>query len=163
MIGPALPYAVCAVDPPAAPGNPQRVGVSFLTSKFRYSLLGMLPPNVLRFSCAASIDRNQLRDEFSFQNRPDLARRVAASTARACWAAAPPRRFQCGTALPRHKVATTVRVIKCGAVQLAPVTLRQTTPAHIRADRPAHASRYGARDGDARAVARCQMRHSRPL
>jgi len=32
------------------------------------------------------IDRDNLREESSFQNSYDLARRVAASTARACWA-----------------------------------------------------------------------------
>src|SRR5215212_4174279 len=30
------------------------------------------PPNGLRFSCAASIDRNHCRAEISFQKRPDL-------------------------------------------------------------------------------------------
>src|SRR6266498_1509821 len=46
-------------------------------------------PNVLRFSCAASLHRNHCQAESSFQNRPDLARRTAASTASAGWAAGP--------------------------------------------------------------------------
>src|SRR6266508_5241930 len=44
--------------------------------------------NVLRVSCAASLDRDDCRAEINCQNRHDLARRVAASATRACWAAA---------------------------------------------------------------------------
>jgi len=42
---------------------------------------------VLRFSCAAVIDRDDSRAEAAFQKSHDLARRVAASTASAGWAA----------------------------------------------------------------------------
>jgi len=48
-----------------------------------------MPPNVLRVSCAAPIDRDNSRAEISFQNRYDLARRKAASATRACWAGPP--------------------------------------------------------------------------
>jgi hypothetical protein len=37
------------------------------------------PPNVLRISRAATVDREGNRADSSNQNRPDLARRVAAS------------------------------------------------------------------------------------
>ena len=43
--------------------------------------------NVLRFSCAAVIERGGIRAEATFQKSPDLARRAAASTASAGWAA----------------------------------------------------------------------------
>jgi len=46
------------------------------------------PPNGLRVSCAAVIDRAGARDQISFQNSHDLARRTAASATRAGWAAA---------------------------------------------------------------------------
>ena len=44
-------------------------------------------PNALPLSCAAPLDRESRRAEASFQNRPDLARRAAASATAACWAA----------------------------------------------------------------------------
>ena len=40
------------------------------------------------FSCAASIDRDVIGGASGFQNRPDLARRAAASAGMAGWAAA---------------------------------------------------------------------------
>ena len=47
----------------------------------------IMRPNVLRVSCAAQIDRDNHQAEICFQNAHDLARRVAASATRACWAA----------------------------------------------------------------------------
>src|SRR6266540_6865146 len=48
----------------------------------------MEPPNGLRVSCAAPIDRGGNPNEICFQNAHDLARREAASATRACSAAA---------------------------------------------------------------------------
>jgi len=45
-------------------------------------------PNALPLSCAAPIDRESTWAKSSFQKRPDLARRAAASATAACWAAA---------------------------------------------------------------------------
>jgi len=44
-------------------------------------------PTSCASAAAASVDRDNCRTESSFQNRFDLARRVAASTASAGWAA----------------------------------------------------------------------------
>ena len=46
-----------------------------------------LRPNVLALSCAAPIDRESIRTDSNFQNRPDLARRAAASATAPGWAA----------------------------------------------------------------------------
>ncbi len=58
-----------------------------------------VPSNGLPLSCAAAIDRERDRVESSFQNRPDLARRAAASATAPCWAAAllmRKLRYHCG-------------------------------------------------------------------
>jgi hypothetical protein len=47
-----------------------------------------LPPNALALSRAAPIDRERTWAESEFQNRHDLARRVAASATAPCSAAA---------------------------------------------------------------------------
>src|SRR5689334_3795257 len=43
------------------------------------------PPNGLRFTRAALIDRDGSRAKATFQKSSDLARRIAASGASACW------------------------------------------------------------------------------
>jgi hypothetical protein len=45
-------------------------------------------PQRSRFTCTALIDRERGRAEANFQNRPDLARRAAASGGSACWGVA---------------------------------------------------------------------------
>jgi hypothetical protein len=67
--------------------------------QFKKTELDGLLPNVLRFSCAASIEWNDYPAEICFQNPHDLARRVAASTASACWAT----RFGTGSRCAYHR------------------------------------------------------------
>jgi hypothetical protein len=47
----------------------------------------MARPNDLALSCAATLDRERARAVSNLQNRPELARRTAASAPAPCWAA----------------------------------------------------------------------------